>query len=249
MKKKTILTGLLIFTFIGILFATTWFEAKVKCPVCKTKNTFQQIGSYGGYIYGWPSKYQYIYWPVTETYSVYSCSDCRYSAFMWDFEDISGDTLQLIKNTIDSLPITMEAKKDYTKIPTSKKLETAELFYELYQTDSDFWCRFHRIKGYHYAEENNEDKAEESRLVALSIADSLLSDSLNDYRKKELLLISGAMKHFTNQDSLALIDFELAKRYKYSDPKRDSSNNAGLNNYIDELLVDYIQRINNPEEE
>ncbi|TLX76538.1 DUF2225 domain-containing protein [Labilibacter sediminis] len=248
MKKKTILTGLLIFTFIGILFATTWYETKVKCPVCKTKNTFQQIGSYGGYIYGWPSKYQYIYWPVTETYSVYSCSNCRYSAFMWDFEDISGDTLQLIKSAIDTLSITMKAKKDYTKIPISEKLETAELFYKLYQTDLDFWCRFHRIKGYHYEEENITSKANASRLIALDIADSILTDTFNNYRKKELLLITGAMRHFTGQDSLALIDFENAKSFVYNDPKSDSSNNSGMNDYLDALLVDYENMINNPEE-
>jgi hypothetical protein len=248
MRKKAILIGLLIFTFIGILFATTWFETKVKCPVCKTKNTFQQIGSYGGYIYGWPSKYQYIYWPVTETYSIYSCKDCRYSAFMWDFEYISGDTLQLIKNAIDSLPIAMKAKNDYTNIPTSEKLETAELFYKLYLTDSDFWCRFHRIKGYHYEEEKLYDKAKESRIIALNIAESLLAETSNDYRKKELLLITGAMKHYTGQDSLALLDFEIAKTFVYNDPQSDSANNAGMNDYLNALLIDYEDMIINPEE-
>jgi hypothetical protein len=193
MRKKTILTGLLIFTFIGIIFATTWFDTKVKCPVCKTKNTFKQIGSYGTYIYNWPEKFEYIYWPVTETFSMYSCSDCRYSAFMWDFDDISGDTLEMIKSVIDTMQIDMKAKKDYTKIPMHEKMETAELFYMLYKTDNDFWCRFHRIKGYHYDLANKEKNARESRMVALSIAEEMLVDTSNSYRKKEILLNSSTL--------------------------------------------------------
>lgn len=248
MRKKTILIGFLIFTFIGFLFATIWHEKIVECPVCKTENTFKDISSYGGYIYNWPSKFEYIYWPVTHTYSLYSCKKCRYSAFMWDFEANSGVTLKLIKKAIDTLQIAMDQNQDYSKIPMPEKLETAEKFYKLYKTDNDFWCKFYRIKGFHYDAENEEDKAKESRLKALDIAENLLKDPVNDFRKNELLLITGAMKHLTGQNRLALIDFELAKTLEYNNPDNDSSNNMEMNKYLDTLLVEYIAKINAPDE-
>lgn len=246
--KRTTLTAVIIFTLIGIVFATTWYETVVKCPVCSKKNTFQQIGSYGSYIYHWPEKFEYIYWPVTETYSVYSCSNCRYSAFMWDFEHISGDTLQTIKAAIDTMSIDMKANKDYTKIPMYKKLETAEMFYKLYETDKDFWCKFYRIKAYHYDLDEMPAEARVNRLKALDIANEMLVDTNQDYRKKEILLISGAMKHFTAQDSLALLDFNLAKSLIYSDPQNDSSNNEGFNQYLDGIFIEYIELINAKDE-
>ena len=76
-------------------------------------------------------------------------------------------------------------------------------------------------------------------MIALNIAENMLNDTINEYRKKELLLITGAMKHFTGQDSLALLDFEKAKKLKYFDPKSDSSINAGMNQYLDALFVEY----------
>lgn len=244
MKKKTILITTISFVFIGILFATTWYDVKVNCPVCNQENTFQQISSYGSYIYQWPSKYQYIYWPVTETYSVYTCKHCYYSALMWDFESVSGDTLKKIKSALDGVHIELAAKKNYLEIPVSKKVELAEITYRSYQKDLDFWCNFYRIQGYHYEKENNNEKAKVSRLKALGIAKELLADSANYYRKKELLLITGAMKYYANSDSFAAInDFNKAKLYIYADPLSDSSNNSGLNNYLDMLLVDYIHMI------
>src|SRR5687768_16658649 len=67
-------------------FATTWFPQEHTCPVCKTKNTFLVIGSYGSYIYQWPEKFQLIFWPVTDSPTMYSCKKCHLTTFMWDFE-------------------------------------------------------------------------------------------------------------------------------------------------------------------
>ena len=248
MKKKTLIAGFLILTVFGILYATTWHEKEVICPVCETKNKFQGISSYGSYIYNWPSKFQYIYWPVTESAAFYSCKECRYTALMWDFQSVSGDTLELIKSAIDTLPITMEAQDDYLSIPITQKLETAEMFYRLYETGEDTWCDFYRIMGYHYDRSRLVDKADEKRLLALEIANSQLEDSSNGYRNKELLLITASMKHFTNNDSGAMKDIELAQTLRFNDAELDSTRNANFNEYLDALLMDFVQKIENPDD-
>lgn len=249
MKKKILVTALIIFLISSIVIATTWFTKTYTCPVCETENKFKTIGSYGSYIYSWPSKYQYIYWPVTENSSVYSCNKCRYTAFMWDFKSLSGDTLEIIKNNIDNISISMQADSVYTDIPMSEKLETAESFYKLYQTDPDFWCRFSRIKGYHYDRENKPALALKSRQNAMKIADSLMQNPKNKFRKKELLFISASMKHFTGKDTLAVRQMEKAMETRYNNPKQDSSDNQGFNHYLHGIMSDFMHKIRYPEKD
>ncbi|MCX2745581.1 hypothetical protein OO013_16995 [Mangrovivirga sp. M17] len=238
--------GLLIFAFIGltlgVLLATTWRTEKIKCQICNKKNKFQVISSYGNYIYDWPEKLEYIYWPTTETYSLYTCKKCNYSAFMWDFKKTFGkDTLEIIKNELPKLKLSASSYND--KMTT--KLESAELIYQLYNDDPDFWCKFHRIKAYHYDAEGNTKAAETERLKALSIADSLAAIPSNVYRKKELLLITSSMKHFTQQDSAALVDIHMALSMFYMDTTMTSAGNSNFNAYLDEVLNELKQKVNN----
>jgi hypothetical protein len=126
----------------------------------------------------------------------------------------------------------------------TKKLESAELIYKLYNHNPDFWCRFHRIKGYHYAEEGNVEQAKIERLKALAIADSLLAIPENDYRRKELLFITSSMKHFTNQDSESVKDIDLALSLTYNNPNTDSEENNGFDSYLTGLLNELKMKIN-----
>jgi len=231
MKKVTLMI-VFIGVMVGTVFATTWFKKKTKCPICKTTDELLAIGSYGSYIYGWPEKFEYIYWPVTETYCLYTCKKCKYSAFMWDFNDIGKDTLKIIKNALPKLKLPASKYSD----KMTKKLESAELIYKLYNYDSDFWCRFHRIKGYHYAKEGNIEQAKMERLKALAIADSLLLVPDNDYRKKELLFITSSMKHFTNQDDESIKDIDLALSLTYNNPNIVPAKNSNFDSYLTELL-------------
>jgi len=237
--KKGVILLFISFLAISIVLATTWFDAKVKCPVCDKTNDFQEIGSYGSYIYHWPEKLEYIFWPVTETYSLYSCKKCKYSAFMWDFNDIGKDTLELIKKELPLLNLSVSGYDDKMTI----KLEAAEQIYKLYNKDADFWCWFYRIKGYHYEQEANIEKAKESRLTALNIADSLLVLPENANRYKELLLIISSMEYFTGQDSLALNNINKGLSCVYFNANIDSTENSNYNEYFDEILNELKMKI------
>lgn len=58
------------------VWATTWGETDVDDPIVKdAKCTVGSPGSYGSYIYGWPSKYDQIFWPVTEESGIWFCPE------------------------------------------------------------------------------------------------------------------------------------------------------------------------------
>ncbi len=81
------IASVLLLALVSAALATTWLPKEVTCPVCGAVNTFQIPGSYGSYVYQEPSKYQYVFWPATTDKFLYTCKQCRYTAYMGDFED------------------------------------------------------------------------------------------------------------------------------------------------------------------
>lgn len=230
----------------GILLATTWAPVVVECPLCHTKNSFNDIMSYGGYIYSWPSKFQLIFWPTTDSSSVYSCKRCHLSLFMWDYQEMvkspPAAKLEDIRQVLQDVSLDREYAK-YTDIPMSKRLEIAEKVYSVLGKDDEFWCRFYRIKGYHLAREKRVSEAGTARVKALEIARKMLNDPANGGQRKELLLISGAMHHFLQDDVAAKADFENALNAHYVNSKLSDEENKNANSHLDELLKEYLDKL------
>jgi len=222
--------------------ATTWAPHDVVCPICKTTNTFMQPMSYGSYIYQWPSKYQYIFWPLTDSPVLYSCKKCHLTAFMWDFEDLPKDKLPSVERMLKDVPFSGKFEK-YTEIPMSQRLLIAEQVYATLGQDEDAWCRFYRVKGYHFAEEKRQAEADDARRRALGIAEKQLTMKENVGRSKELRLITGAMRYFLKDEQGALKDFDQALKLKYEDAKLEPEKVANIDEYLTGLLNDYIARI------
>jgi len=70
MTRKSVAKLSIMLLVVALAFSTvwstTWADQEFVCPVCQTKNIFGVVTSYGSYIYQWPSKYQYIFWPLTD---------------------------------------------------------------------------------------------------------------------------------------------------------------------------------------
>src|SRR5262245_18913079 len=126
---------------------------------------------------------------------------------MWDFDELPQGKLEEIRAALKGVEIKGNYKR-YTEIPMSQRLEAAEKIYAVLQKDDDFWLQFYRVKGYHYAAEKNQTKADEARMKALDLATRMLSEKDRATAKKELWLISGAMKHFLQDDKGALEDLK-----------------------------------------
>ncbi len=215
---------------------TTWAPKEFACPACDTRNTFQVIVSYGSYIYSWPSKYQYLFWPLTDENVLYSCKKCRLSALMGDFEKTPKDKLEAIREKLKG--IELPEKDEYFKIPMSRRLAAAERVYEAIGKDDEFWSLFFRTKGYHLEAEKLADDAKAARRKALEHALKVLEKKENAGRRKELLLVTGAMRDLTGDAEGARKDLEEALKTKFQAGDKEKS--EGMNEYLDEVLREYV---------
>lgn len=225
-----------------LLVATTWAPSDIVCPVCHTKNSFSEIMSYGSYIYGWPSKFQFIFWPLTDGNSLYSCKQCHLTLFMWDFKEVPPGKVEDLRHVLAGIHTDKDYAK-YTEIPMSQRLEIAEKVYTKLDKDDDFWCMFYRVKGYHLAREKKTIEAGVARGKALELARKMLDDPARAGEKKELFLISGAMHHFLGDDNSAKGDFEASLAAAYESKKLTEEQNKNMNDNLNGLAKEYLERI------
>lgn len=252
MRNRIICCLLLLIVVLSLLnlssevSATKWGAKEVICPICKTTNAFRAIMSYGGYIYNWPSKFQFIFWPLTHRFVLYSCKKCYLTCYMWDFEKIPKEKHEEIKKQLEGVTFDQDYD-DYAKIPMSQRLYIAEKVYSVLDRDDEFWCQFYRVMGYHFEEEKKQEEADKARKKALNIAERMLGRKENAGIRKELFLISGAMRHFLKDEKGALHDFKKALRLKYKNKSIPKKQAESKDKYLSELLKEYITEIQNTE--
>ena len=235
----------------------TWFPEVIVCPVCKTKNVFLQVGSYGNYIYHYPTKYQLIFWPFTDSPSWYSCKKCRYTSFMGGFSNPPADKLDDLRKMLAavSLPLQKEmSEKDarehppYLALPVSARMLVAEKVQRtLGETGDEFWSHFYRVLGYHFAEEHKSVEADEARQKALAITEKMLADRKNDGQRKELLYLAAAMKHFLRDDEAAKKLLMSASTLTFSNKELDDERNKNYDEYLSTLIKEYLDMLNRGE--
>jgi len=240
--KRSVWALLIVGILCGVLWATTWAPAPVTCPLCHTKNEFSAIMSYGTYIYGWPSKFQRVFWPSTDNQVVYTCKKCNLSLFMWDFEKLPADKMEAVRKALGGTTIKGD-NTHYYEIPMSARLEIAERVYSLLDKDDDFWCHFYRVKGYHLAIEKKTAEADAARAKARDLARKLMDEPANAGRRKELLIVSAAMNHFLRDDAAAKTDLDLAEKANYHDEKLSNDENENANTNMNAFIKEYLQAI------
>jgi hypothetical protein len=231
---------------IGILFsntfAITWFPREFTCPIDNEKNTFMVIGSYGSYIYSYPSKYQWLFFPNTDSPTYYLCKKCHLATYMWDFDKLPKEKLAELKNVLAGVKVS-KPFKEYTEVPITERLEIMEKVYTVLDKDEDWWGNFYRTEGYHYGKAGDAARAAEARKKSLAIIQKQLKSDKNDVAKKLLYYIGASLKHFLSDDTGALEDLQKALETKYEkkDAKPEEMKNAeeGINSRIRE----YIERI------
>lgn len=245
--KRVGLSLVALATSSGLAQATTWFPEEITCPLCGAKNTFYSIGSYGTYIYQWPSRYQLIFWPKTDGYVLWSCKKCKLTAYMWDFEDIPSEKRDSLKAVLKEVKLS-GTYESYSEIPMPERLDIAEKVYQVLGRDELFWCEFYRVKAYHLDVAGKKDEATQARKKALSIAEEMLGRSENLGIAKELLLITGAMRYFTGDSAGATVDFKEAQGLTFAEEGMTEEQITNANEYFDALLAEYIEKIEKGEE-
>jgi hypothetical protein len=230
----------------AVASATTWAPTDVECPLCGTTNEFQGVMSFGTYIFSWPSKFELIFWPTTENEFIYSCRECHYTSFMYDFDDPPEDKLDALREAAADVDFGGDFAK-YTDIPVMNRLAAAEKSYRELERDDEFWCRFYRIVGYHAAAQGLEEEAAAARGEALALAEAMLQVEARAGERKETLLITGAMRYLRGDEPGARADLEAALPLTYDNPAVEAERNEGYNGYLNSLLEEYIAKIDSGE--
>ena len=230
----------------------TWAPAEINCPVCGTKNIFMEVMSYGNYIYQYPSKYQLVFWPHTDSPSWYSCKQCRLTAFMGEFQELPKEKIPALREMLKTVklpPQKQVSEKEsmenppYLGLSVWERLLVAEQVYQTLGKPEEFWARFYRVLGYHFDQAKKETEAADARKKALKIVEGWLKDQSKAGRYKEFLYISGAMHHFLKDDAAATKAFEEALKLKYSDPANKQENNEGYDKYLTDLITSYLEML------
>ena len=241
LNHRALVLGFLLVA-VGVVLATTWATVESECPVCHKKNSYNEIMSYGSYIYSWPSKFQDVYWPATDGSSLYSCKHCYLTLFMWDYRKLPSSKVDDVRRALAHTSMDGKYQK-YTEIPMSKRLEIAERVYSVLDKDDQFWAWFYRVQGYHLALEKKPEQASMARAKALEHTRTLLDDSANAGKRKQFLLDSAAMHHFLGDDMAAKGELSDALKTTFEDPKLSAEQNKNVNNNLDGLIKEYLERI------
>lgn len=241
MKRHAALIVFLLLVVSLHVVGTTWFPKEFTCPISGTKNTFQVVGSYGTYIYSWPSKFQLIFWPRTDANVLYSCKQCHFTAFMWDFEKPPEEKIEEIRAVLAET--TLPAEESYAHVPMTDRLQVAEKMYTVLERDDEWWCNFYRVVGYHAELEGKDEQAAVARRKALELAHKMLSQPETQGRRKELLLVAAAMHHFLQEEEQALTLLREAAASKMQDPRLNAEQNENAEKYLSALIQEYTDRL------
>ncbi|UCH77486.1 MAG: hypothetical protein JSU81_07025 [Candidatus Coatesbacteria bacterium] len=236
------LTSAAVVLLAAAAAATTWFPVEVTCPLCETTNEFNTVGSWGTYIYDWPSKYELVYWPYTDGNVLYSCWNCKLTCFMSDFDDVPPEKSEAFRAALAEVDFGGEYAS-YAEIPMSARLAAAEKVYAEWDRGDDFWCHFYRLLGYHCAAEGLEVEAAAARGKALALAEGFMEDEGRAGERKEFLMITGAMRYLRGDVASARDDFEEALTLTYENAELEAKRNENYDEYLTSLLQAYVEKI------
>ncbi|MEZ5427758.1 MAG: hypothetical protein R2747_15925 [Pyrinomonadaceae bacterium] len=234
--------GLLIGIFSINSLAITWFPKEFTCPIDNEKNTFLVVGSYGSYIYSYPSKYQWLFFPQTDSPTYYMCKKCHLTTYMWDFDKLPEDKIPVLRKLLADVKVS-KSFKDYQEIPVTERLQVMEKVYAVLEKDEEWWETFYRVEGYHYGQVGQTEKAAEMRRKSLEMIQKELKNEKSKAPKKILYYISAAMKHFLSDDKGAIEDLETALKTKYAEEGTTSENLESAETGLNERIKDYMERI------
>jgi uncharacterized protein (DUF2225 family) len=239
--KRIMISLFFVMFFALIANTTTWAPVKKKCPLCKVSHEYMQVGSFGSYIYAWPSKLQLVFWPSTDQYSLYCCVSCKFTAFMWDFDSIPSTKTSDLKAMLKEVSFDSKYKK-YTDIPVSQRITIAEKVYDILGKTKDEQCWFYRVAAWHYDENDEEYAAFSARNKAITIALNILLES-NGERDKETHFILASMYYYTYNYDMASTYISQSLNTAYSDSRLSEIEIKNYSDYLIDLCKELSEKI------
>lgn len=219
-----------------------WKKEKAKCPVCQHEQCFfipaQNIATIDK-----EAQYQFVFFPITEHQSIFSCTKCNYSALMEDFFDVDTSFINKMQD-IDISGFAIGRFKTYLDMDVTDRLLIAEIIYQNKDVDDEFWCRFYRICAYHFERQDYVTEAEEYREKALELSQKMLNDLYySEGRKKEFLLISGSMFYYLSETDSAYTYVREASMQSYAGNTRKIENARAKENLLTRISQQFSAQL------
>ena len=168
--------------------ATTWFRAERADPLVAGGTCWgHNAGSWGSYIYGWPSKFDQIFWPYTDEESIWFCPASGLTFFVDDFEELAGPELEAVRDFLR-----MEFDPTESEPSLRRKLELLEGVYG-YRMEQDpaFGAWMLRLLAVNYEMHlDDREAAQGYRTRALEMTIELLEGEIDLERRLESLFIA-----------------------------------------------------------
>jgi uncharacterized protein (DUF2225 family) len=207
---KRIIAILISLFIIGPLYAITWISAKKTDPLTGEKIAVLEPGSWGSYIYQYRSKYDLVFFPLTDANWICFNPKNGYAAFNNDFETLPDGQKK-------ALSAWLKENYDPSNAPKTheEKLVWLERIYTQRKMDDEFWSRFYRLMAYVHRKNN------EKRLLYVKKAMPLLKKKLDSnpegFERIEVLFLLGEYHRRLAQTEQAKQYFGKVKTAKYKD--------------------------------
>lgn len=232
--------------------AEVLFFNTLKCPICGAYDNYGVVPRLGEWAYSSDSRFHYIFHPYTDECILYACQICHFTCFEWDFEKVPAmkiaDIRKALEKTYLSPPDENRVKETkhwryvmtYHFIPMTDRLAIAEKIYNILGQTDEEWCRFYRMKAYHFEHAGMHEEANEARKKALEIAGKMIAERKNTGIMKELYLISGAMKCYLRDYEGARRDFDKGKDAQYRDSRLGKEESEQKEGHLNDLLQEFL---------
>lgn len=178
--------------------AITWVDVEVDDPILEgARCKVHEPASWGSYIYNWPSKYDQVFWPLTEQYGIWFCEKSGFTAFIGGFSDLDSTEITKIRAYLAQNP----PKDD--SIET--KLALLKAIYSFRNVDKNFNNRLLRVLARWQQDLGNINTANEYRREALAEIELALATELDEYQNIEYLYLAASYSKLlgnqTNSDT------------------------------------------------
>ncbi len=210
--------------------ATTWGQDEVDDPIVKNaKCLVGSPASYGSYIYGWPSKYDQVFWPSTEENGIWFCPNSGFTAFLGDFDDIDDAQRSAIAAYLATAYRRDEA------ISHQRKVELLEGCYALRGLSTEKHLQMLRAVAYQYEELGDEAAADSRRRSALALIRAALDTELKPGKRLEYLFVAAAYQREFGQTEASDASLEQLGTLLKESHAEDVANYV---KYLGELIAD-----------
>lgn len=163
--------------------ATTWADETVEDPVAAGEKCDVQVpASSGSYIYSWESKYDQVFWPLTDHAGLWFCQKSGFIAFIGDFDKISASERSAIQDHL---------QKHYSgSASIQQKLKLLEELYALRKKDDKFRNMLLRVLARWYQDLEDYERANSYRAQALEEILVALKTPLPDQVRLEYVYVA-----------------------------------------------------------